>query len=109
MSKVIKWLPRIFLCGLVVWILSGVVGYYLNKPAAPPSVRDAPWVIQTYSNDILRVPSRVYYATDVEIKQDGTPVAKTYWSFNGNNYKKHSGTIEFPVSIYGNISIKRRS
>ena len=81
---------------------------YFIRTGTPPSVKDAPWSIQTYSVDEFRIPSRIYYAESIEYI-DGSPVAKGHWwSLDGDSYKKHSGDKAFPVDLYGKVNIKRR-
>ncbi len=107
MRLLFRWVPRLILCGIVLFVLIGVVAYFINKPPEPPSIEDAPWAIQTYSNDELRIPARVYYAASMELRGD-TPVAIVYWDFDGKHYRKHGGEKVFPQNEYGNISITRR-
>ena len=110
MLKVVKWIFRILICVVVLYLIVGVTWNCIaTRGANPPSVEDAPWVIQTYSNDEVRVPGRVYYASDVEILPDNTPVAKNpYWSYDGAKYHKVKEDRVFPVLEYGNVGIERR-
>ncbi len=108
MRNIIRWFFRLVLLAVVVAVITGIAYYYLNKPSAPPVLADAPWVIQTFSNDQYRTPSRFYFASKVTIGKDGTPQATGWWSFNGKNYEKHDGTLLFDKSVYGNVDIKRR-
>jgi len=101
------WVGRIIIILVVIFILLSAAAYFL-RTGEPPSVKDAPWAIQTYSVDEFRIPSRIYYAEAIEYI-DGYPVAqKHWWSFDGKNYKKHSGDKPFPIELYGNIDIRRR-
>jgi len=108
MRNIIRWFFRLVLLAVVVAVITGIAYYYLNKPAEPPKLAEAPWVIQTFSNDQYRVPSRFYFASTVTILKDGTPQATDWWSYNGKSYEKHEGMMLFPKSVYGNIDIKRR-
>lgn len=106
---IFSWGPRVFLCLLILFFLAGVVAYLINSTGEPPDREEAPWALQTYSNDKFRIPSRIYYASDMEISEDGTPIAKApYWSYDGKNFKKHNEDKSFPQSDYGEIDITRR-
>lgn len=107
-GNLIRSVFRIIIAGLVLMAITGILLYYLNRPATPPVLTDAPWVIQTFSNDQHRIPSRFYFVSKVTILEDGTPQATDWWSFDGKNYEKHDGVKLFPKSVYGNIDIKRR-
>lgn len=104
--KILKWIPRILLMALVVWIATGIINYYLTRPSKPP---EPPYyAIQTYSNDEFKVPSRIYFTKEFSYNDDGIPVAKGYWDYDGKDYHKHNSSIEFPQDIYGNIEVVRR-
>ena len=107
MFKIVKWISRLILCLVILFVLAGVTVYLVNKSSEKPSIEKAPWSIQTYSNDTYRVPSRIYYATDVDIVE-GVPVISNFWSFNGEKYKHEKVDREFPKEIYGDIIILRR-
>lgn len=102
-----KWFFRLILCGIVLIIIIGVIAYIANRSTIPPSVESAPWAIQTYSNDELKIPSRIYLAETVEIV-DGMAIATNYWRYDGKRYKRDRGDIVFPEELYGNIKITRR-
>jgi len=104
--NVIRWAFRIAILGGLIIGALGVIAFYVIRPADPPAVKEAPWIIQTFGPD--RIPSRFYYASKVVVTADGTPQATTWWSFDGNGYEKHDGVKLFPVSEYGNVDIKRR-
>ena len=108
LSNVIRWFFRIVFLAVIVAVITGIAFYYLNKPATPPTLAEAPWVIQTFSNDQYRTPSRLYLASKVTIGKDGTPQATDWWSYNGKSYEKHEGIVLFPKDIYGTVDIKRR-
>lgn len=92
-----KWLFFIFLTGVVLVMLVGGVSYFFYKATEAPSVESAPYAIQTYSQDGMMVPSRVYYASEIRI-QDGYPVIKTYWKLDGERYKKQNGEKTLPTN-----------
>lgn len=110
MFKVVKRIVRIIIClGILYLIVGGVWFYFASKGGNLPPVEDAPWAIQTFSNDEMRIPGRIYYASDIEILPDNTPVAKApYWAFDGKDYYKVKEDKPFPEEDYGNISISRR-
>lgn len=99
-----KWLFFIFVIGLISVIGVGGFGYFQMKAHDEPTLEDAPYVIQTFSQDGKMIPSRVYYAADVEIV-DGKPVIKQYWTFDGGAYKKENKEKVLPE----NSRIVRRS
>ena len=104
---IIKWIVRGIGIVVLLFIVLGVVSF-LNRPVEPPSVKDAPWAIQTYSQDEQRIPSRIYYAVSIEYT-DNTPIIKDYWSFDGKKFIKQEGEKAFPPERYGDILIVRRS
>jgi len=77
---------------VAVFILAGVVKYFVAGHDTVPSVADAPWLIQTTS--------RVYYGAEFSL-QDGVPSLKGYWTLDGKKYNYHSGVISFPETLYG--------
>ena len=108
MKLMFKWIPRLIFFAIVAFVIFGAVTWLVNKASEPPSIDDAPWVIQTYSNDEHRIPSRVYYANDMKILEDGTPVIIDYWRYDGKKYRHEKGEKPFPVDDYGSIGITRR-
>jgi len=106
-GNIIKWAIRLLVVALLVMLIGGVYSYF-NPPGQPPSPDNAQWAIQTYSNDSMRIPSRIYYATTLDYQEDGTPVISGYWSFDGKNFHKQKGERSFPYNIYGDITVIRR-
>lgn len=90
-----KWIGRIFLLGVIAFIAIGAYGYLELKASEPPSMRDAQWACQTYSQDGSMIPSRIYFAADVEIV-DGKAVISNYWAKEGDKFRKQKGTKELP-------------
>jgi len=103
---IIKWIVRGIGVILVLMIVLGVISFLFRLGEAP-SISKAPWAIQTYSNDEMRIPSRYYYAESVDII-DGTPVITGYWTYDGKKYRHQRGDKAFPLAEYGNIDIVRR-
>jgi len=108
MNTFVKWLGRILICFVIIVFAIGALTWLQNRAMSPPSVKDAPWAIQTFSNDEFKIPSRVYYTEIIEIQQDGTPVIRNYWNYDGERYHRYRGEKSFPVDLYGNIQIVRR-
>ena len=105
------WVGRIVFILVVLFVVISLAAFFLRSsgPPSPPSIKDAPWVIQTYSLDEFQTPSRYYYAETVEFI-NGAPIAKGHWwSFDGKKYHKHSGDKMFSLDEYGKIDITRRS
>ena len=90
-----KYVFYIFLIGLVIFIIIGAFSYFFIKNQDPPSIKDAPYAFQTYSQDGVMVASRIYYAAEVAIINN-KPVIKEYWTLDGKTYKKHGGEKELP-------------
>ena len=107
MKLLFKWIPRLILSVIILFVVGGVVTYLINKTTELPSIKDAPWAIQTYSNDEFLIPSRIYFAEEVEIV-DGAPVITHYWNYDGERYKSHKGNKAFPEDVYGPVKITRR-
>ena len=106
MGNVVKWIVRLIGILALLMLIAGVASFFI-RPGEIPDVDKAPWSIQTYSNDEMRVPSRIYYAQEL-IMDDNTPVIVNYWTYDGEKYHYHKGELPFPFDDYGNIDIKRR-
>jgi len=104
----VKWVVRGIGIIILILIIGGVVSFIMSQPSQAPDASKAQWAIQTYSNDALRIPSRVYFAESVQYDDDNTPVITNYWSFNGQDYKYTRGDKEFPLALYGKIDIIKR-
>jgi hypothetical protein len=92
---------------IIFWIIVAVIAIPVILGAVakfkaidkPPTVVDAPFIIQTSS--------RIYYAKQMRL--DGpVPSIRGYWTLDGKHYKYHPETLSFPESIYGIVSIVRR-
>jgi len=106
-SALVIWVGRIIFGLFVIFLIISAIAYFA-KPGNPPSIDKASWVIQTYSNDEFKMPSRIYYAESLEYI-DGVPVAKgKWWSFDGRSYHQHKGDKPFPVEEYGKVDIIKR-
>ena len=108
MRRIFKWIGRIIIGLIVLVLLLGALTWFQNKAMEPPSIEDAPWAVQTFSNDEFRVPSRIYYAETIERREDGTWVLINYWDYDGKRYHHHKAEKPFPLDLYGNIQIVRR-
>ena len=107
MRLIFTWIPRIILILIVAFLIISAYAFFLHSNE-PPSIKDSPWIIQTYSNDEFRIPSRYYYVESIEYI-DGTPIAKNHWwSYDGEKYHKHSGDKPFSIDEYGKVDITRR-
>ena len=84
-----KWIFRIFLLGFVVFIAVGAFAYFYLKGQEPPDIANAPFAIQTYSQDDLMIPARVYYAENVMVS-GGILTMRVYWDKDGDRYHKHN-------------------
>lgn len=108
MSVFLLWAGRIVLGVFVLFILLGV-GAFIFRSNVAPAVDNAPYAVQTYSNDADRIPSRIYYGEEFTYN-DGIPtLTGTWWSYDGKKYHRHDGEKEFPADDYGQIDIIRRN
>ena len=103
-----KWIGRIFMLMVIATLVScagaGAYGYITMQSMSPPDAENAPWALQTYSQDGMAIPSRIYYATDVEIV-DGHPLISDYWILDGDKFKKGKDDKTLPA----NTKIVRRT
>jgi hypothetical protein len=94
--KILKIASRILfflvLAAIAIPILLGVVKKYVGNNMTPPTVAEAPYLIETTS--------RIYYGAYFTL-DNGTPELKNYWTVEGANYKYHKGIIAFPKISYG--------
>jgi hypothetical protein len=104
MKFILKWSARFIGILLIILIIVGVITFLWPKIAESPSVEKAPYGIQTYSVDSMKVPSRVYYASRVEF-EGNTAVITGYWSYDGKKYTYHEDKKSFPFAEYGSINI----
>jgi len=83
---IMGWVLRIVVMLVVAFVfLGGALALVLGN-STPPSLDKAQYAIQTYSDDELRVPSRIYF-TDEIIPEGNLPTVKDYWWFDGEKYK----------------------
>ncbi len=80
-------------------LIVGVASYFWH-PNDPPSVQDAPWVVQTSS--------RVYYAKEINTVK-GSPAIRVYWTSDGGGWKKQKTELVFDKKLYGQVAIVRRT
>ena len=101
---VISWVVKLVLIGAVVlFLLAGGIAYFIAKPVTPPSMDDAGWAIQTYSQDGMNIPSRIYFTNDI-VYESGIAIMGNYWSFDGKKYRYVKDERELPP----NTDIVRR-
>ena len=105
---VVTWVVRFIGLVVVLLLIAGTVSYcQMGKQVEAPEIEKAPWAIQTYSNDEMRIPSRIYFAETLEY--DGnTPVIKNYYRLDGDNFVFVKGEKRFPLDQYGKLDISRR-
>lgn len=107
MKKIVSFFVKSI--GLVIFlmIIIGVITFFIPKNTEPPTVEKARYGIQTYSNDALKIPSRIYFTNSIGVV-DGTTIIDGYWSYDGEKYKYHRDEKKFPIDEYGNIKIVDR-
>jgi len=90
-----KYIFLIFLIIVVLVLAAGGIAYLDIKTKEPPSIEDAPWAIQTFSQDDMRIPSRYYFVAEVTIEH-GQPTMSEYWAFDGKRFKKYTDDKVLP-------------
>lgn len=87
----------VFLSIVVLFLAVGAIGYVAAKAKEPPTIEDAPWAIQTFSQDGKMTPSRVYFVAEVTIEH-GQPIMHEYWAFDGAKFKKYNKDKTLPAN-----------
>ena len=108
MTTFFKWISRLVGIIIILSFIIGVVSYIIIRGKTVPDINTAPWAIQTYSTDGMHIPSRIYYAKEVRMLDDGTPEIMYYWTLDGTTYHYHNSELDFPVDRYGQVSIIKR-
>ncbi len=108
MLKIYKYFQMIIFFALLIAMGLGVLAMLGKGNEEPPTAEAAPWSVQLYSTDQWHVPTRIYYAKQVQMLKDKTPVLVDYWSYDGERYKFHGGKKPLPEDKYGKITIVRR-
>lgn len=97
-----KWLGRLFIIGITITLLFGVMLYFNAKASEPPSLDNAPYAIQAYYIDKhgLKIPTRFYYTQNLEVVA-GDAVMDVYWIYDGAKFHKVNDekTITSPYDI----------
>ena len=107
--QAITWIVRGIGCLFVLLIVVGIVSFFVSANLHTiPSIKAAPWAIQTYSNDQWHIPSRIYLAERVTTDKNAIPTITTYWTYDGKKWYRHGGSMSFPIAEYGKIDIRRR-
>ncbi len=98
-QRVLAWIATIAVVGFVLLIIGTYAISCFYKPL--PSVKDAPYAIQTSS--------RVYYAKQYSVV-NGVPTITDYWTMEDKDrYEFHKGTMPFPKREFGQIAVIRRT
>ncbi len=85
--------------GVLALIALGVLNYFWH-PNDPPSIQDAPWIVQTTS--------RTYYAQEIT-SINGTPAIKHFWVSDGGWFKEYKDIQVFDKRLYGTVKVIRRA
>lgn len=75
-KRIISGVMLVIGIGFVVLLLVGIVGFFWH-PNEPPSMQDAPWVVQTSS--------RTYYAKELTA-YNKSPAISNYWYSDGGKW-----------------------
>ena len=89
---------KLVILGIVVLVVAvmGGLGLVKKSDSSPPSGVKATWEIQTTS--------RIYFGGNYKVV-NGVPELIGYWSLDNSNYTFHQGTISFPLSSYGQVTV----
>lgn len=93
MRGVRRWVARIIGILTILFIVAGLISFFF-RPNEPPKLDDAPWVIQTFSQDAHKIPSRYYYLEDLQIVDGHAVSIGYYWTYDGDVYHKHKDEIK---------------
>jgi len=107
MRSLFKWIMRGVVCLIIIFLISGAIVWVIARGHEIPSVEKAPWAIQTYSPDLIKVPTRVYYVEALEII-DGVAVMSGFWYLKDGKYIYMDTDKPLPVAEYGEITILKR-
>ncbi len=90
-KKIILGVFLIVGIALLALLFAGIVGYFYH-PGDPPSLKDAPWMIQvsTQSKDLIS--SHTFYAKDIT-SYKGTPAIANYYYSDGSRWLKVSDKV----------------
>lgn len=83
---------------IVVFVFGGFLAS-CSKPQEPPTITEAPWVVQTSS--------RLYYAKELKML-NGEPYIRGYWTYDGKRFHFEKGSLSFSVNSYGQVKVIRR-
>lgn len=94
MKTTVKWIVRVIGGFIILMLILGAVTFF-SHPDQPPTVDEAQYAFQTYSQDEFKTPSRIYFSNDVELVDNCPVIGPGYWDFTGKvyNYHKESKTL----------------
>lgn len=99
-QRVVAFITTAIFFGFIILMVATYVIGCAIKEANPPSVKEAPYIIQTSS--------RVYYASVYEVI-NGVPTITGYWTSDGKKYHYTKAAMPFPKKEFGQIAVIRRS
>lgn len=94
-GRVISWIVRGIGIFILLMVVTGTFAY-CARPGEAPAADKAPYAFQTYSQDEMKIPSRIYYSKAVEMVDNCPVIGPGYWTFDGKGYNYHKGTMELP-------------
>jgi len=96
---IFTWIVRIGVLAIIAFIVLGGLAFFFNN-SEPPSPDDAQYGIQTYSDDGMRIPSRIYFTNEI-VYEGNEPTVNDYWAFDGKDYKhiKKDRIFTEPITI----------
>lgn len=89
----------IILGALVLFVGLGVLAR-CSMVDEPPSVKQAPWAIQT--------DTRIYYAKEFRLVGK-TPEIRGYWTLEGKRFNFNKDVKDFPEDLYPYVKIIKRT
>jgi hypothetical protein len=101
-------IPGIIRRVLILAVLAAIIGFVAigfvakaSTPDNPPTVKEAPWAVQTTT--------RIFYAKELRTVGD-TPEIRKYWIFDGKHYTFQEGLLVLDRFSWGSVTvIKRKS
>ena len=97
LGRVVRWvILGIIAAAIAIPVLLGLIKKMVEWNEQPPSVKKAPWEIETSS--------RIYFGEYFSL-QKGVPELKDYWYLQGSRYYFVNGIISFPGNQYGEFGV----
>lgn len=100
---IVGWILRLVVGAFLLLVILGGLVFATNN-TEPPSPDKAQYAIQTYSDDGMRIPSRIYFTNEV-VYNGNIPTVKDYWKYDGEKYQH----VKSEKELTGIVTIVRRT